>query len=116
TTTLADIVSYSGRQYVRPLQSRKRSLKVHCGELVIVAQELSNCKLVANLKFQAENLPAGWFNKPDTFLVIYRSNDDGTSSSVVYKSKVSVASTTSTWAAFQLRLRTLCNGDFHRVL
>ncbi|KAJ6650060.1 Copine-8, partial [Pseudolycoriella hygida] len=110
-TTLADIVSFSGRQFVGNLSGIPgRSL----GQIIIVTEEIASCKQIAKIKFAARNLPKlSWFSSNDPFLVISRSNEDG-SSSVVFKTEMCHGTQNPTWPSFTARVTTLCNGDYDR--
>lgn len=114
-TTLAEIVSFASRQYVRPLHGSPD--KRNCGEIIIVTEELSSCKQIVQMQFAAEGLPralCGLF-RPDPFLVISRSNEDGTFS-VVIKSEPVRSSKSPVWLPINMRVRTLCNGDYERTI
>ncbi len=114
-TSLAEIVSFASRQYVRPLSGGPD--KRNSGEIVIVTEELSSCKQIVQLQFAAEGLPravCGLF-RPDPFLVISRSNEDGTFS-VVIKSEPVRSNKAPVWLPINMRVRTLCNGDYERTI
>lgn len=78
-TTLAEIVSFASRQYIRPLEGMPG--KKNCGEIIIVTEEMSTCKQIVQMQFAAESLPRFFCKlvKPDAFLVLSRSNEDGKS-------------------------------------
>ena len=118
-TTMAEIVvGFRGRQYVQRLTGNANVNK-NRGEIIIVAEELSSCKLVAQLQFSAEYLPRQWWPgllRPDAFLVLSRCNEDGKSWSVVAKSNVARSTTNPVWAPISISVRTLCNGDFERTI
>lgn len=110
-TTLGDLVSISGRQFIGKLTGVPNR---NCGEIVIVTEEVSRCKQIAEIQFRAENLhklSRIWKNDP--FLVISRSNEDG-SHSVVMKTEVAHSTKNPTWQPINIRANTLCNGDFDR--
>lgn len=110
-TNLSDLVSFSGRQFVGKLTGVPNR---DCGEIVIVTEELSGCKQIAHIQFRAENLKKfSWLCSNDPFLVISRSNEDG-SHSVVAKTEVARSTQNPTWTPIQIRATTLCNGDFDR--
>lgn len=114
-TTLAEIVSFASRQYVRRLSGMPD--KKNWGEIIIVTEELSSCKQIVQLQFAAEDLRrtfCGLF-RPDPFFVISRSNEDGTFS-VVIKSEPVRHSRHPTWLPITMRVRTLCNGDYERTI
>ncbi|XP_054163234.1 copine-8-like [Oppia nitens] len=112
-TTLAEIVAFSGRQFVGKLTGLpNRDL----GEIVIVIEELSSCKQIVNMKFKAKSLTKScWFWKNDPFLVLTRSNEDSTFS-VVMKSEPIMSSQNPVWLPITMRVRTLCNGDYDRTI
>ncbi len=110
-TTLADIVSFSGRQFVGNLTGVPgRTL----GQIVIVTEEVASCKQIVRIKFGAKKLTKlSWLSSNDPFLVISRSNEDG-SSSVVFKTEMRHGTQNPTWQPFTMRVTTLCNGDYDR--
>ncbi|KAH9425744.1 Copine-9 [Dermatophagoides pteronyssinus] len=113
-TTLAEIVSFASRQYIRTLSGMPNK---NSGTIIIVTEELSSCKQIVQMHFAAENLPrsiCGLF-RPDPFLVISRSNEDGTFS-VVIKSEPVRSSKCPLWLPITMRVRTLCNGDYDRTI
>lgn len=110
-TTLSDLVSHSGRQFVGKLAGVPNR---DCGEIIIVTEEVISCKQIAEIQFSAENLQKlGWFWSNDPFLVISRSNEDG-SYSVVAKTTPVYSTQNPTWVPITIRATTLCNGDFER--
>ncbi|KAI2800772.1 hypothetical protein RDWZM_010533 [Blomia tropicalis] len=114
-TTLAEIVSFASRQYVRPLNGMPD--KKNSGQIIVVTEELSSCKQIVQLQLSAADLPrtfCGLF-RPDPFLVISRSNEDGTFS-VVTKSEPIRSSKAPIWLPINMRVRTLCNGDYERTI
>lgn len=56
-----------------------------------------------------------WLRSNDTFLIISRSNEDG-SYSIVLKTEIAHSSQNPTWDPFTIRATTLCNGDFDRSI
>lgn len=112
-TTLADIVSYSGRQFVGRLTGVPGR---NCGEIVMVTEEVVSCKQIVALEFQARNLKKmGWLWSNDAFLVISRSNEDG-SFSVVLKTELALGTQNPRWRRMVIRVTSLCNGDHDRNL
>lgn len=122
-TILSDIVSHSGTQFVGKLTS---VLAPDCGEIILVAEEVAVCKKIVEVEFKAENLERqSWMKRNDPFLVISRSNEDGSYS--VVKRPGTIESTPSTnpigkfiqstrkpiWK-LTIHLTTLCNGDYER--
>lgn len=58
-TTLGDLVSLSGREFVGKLTGIPNR---NCGEIVIVTEEVSTCKQLAELHFHGEDLlKLSWF-------------------------------------------------------
>lgn len=112
-TTLADIVAYSGRQFIGKLSGNESR---NYGELIIVVEELSSCKQVVEMQFRASSLSKkSWFCQNDPFLVMSRSNEDGTHS-VVAKTEKAVSTQNPLWRPITIRVRTLCNGDYDRSI
>lgn len=112
-TTLADIVSYSGRQFRGKL---KHTTARDAGQIVIVTEEVSACKQSIEMQLQARNLEKQcWIWRNDPFLVISRSNEDG-SFSVVHKTEVDRSTQNPRWKPIRITARTLCNGDHDRSI
>lgn len=112
-TTLADIVSYSGRQFRGKLQHNKAK---DAGEIVIVTEEISSCKRCVQMQLQARSLEKQcWFVRNDPFLVVSRSNEDG-SFSVVLKTEVQRSTQNPRWKPITITARALCNGDEDRSI
>ncbi|XP_031628977.1 copine-8-like [Contarinia nasturtii] len=110
-TTLSELVSLSnGRQFFGKLKGESRQQ----GEIIIVTEELMSCKQIAEIQFRAEHLPKPSFlSSNDPFLVLSRSNEDG-SYSVVAKTETVPGTQNPTWKPITIRATTLCNGDFDR--
>lgn len=112
-TTLADIVSYNGRQFRGKLKNQQSS---NAGHVVIVTEEVSSCKEIIQMSFQATALQKQcWLMRNDPFLVFSRSNEDG-SFSVVMKSEVVNSTQSPKWKPLTIKGRTLCNGDNDRTI
>lgn len=112
-TTLADLVSYFGRQYIRKLLP-KGDKKIDCGQIIVVTEEVSTCKRIAEIQFRATNLPKlNPLIRNDPFLIISRSNEDG-SFSVVIKTDPVRSTQNPIFKPITIRIATLCNGDFER--
>ncbi|RWS30816.1 copine-5-like isoform X4 [Leptotrombidium deliense] len=110
-TTLADIVANKGRQFKRSLTGVSGK---NCGDIIIVVEELSSCKQIVYFQFKALQLKKPvWFLKPDPFLMLWRSNEDG-SYSVVHKTETCKATQYPMWQMTKIQVRTFCNGDFDR--
>lgn len=112
-TTLAEIVSYSGRQFRGKLKNNRSNSS---GHIVIVTEEVSSCKEIIQMTFQANRLEKQcWLIRNDPFLVFSRSNEDGTFS-VVHKTEVVRSTQNPTWKPITIKGRTLCNGDNDRTI
>lgn len=110
-TTVSDIVSFSGNQFVGKLTGIPNR---NCGEIVIVTEEVVSCKQIVHIQFYAEGLSKlSWFCRNDPFLVISKSNEDG-SYSVVIKTERAYSTQNPTWRPITMRVTSLCNGDFDR--
>lgn len=112
-TTLGDLIGKgSGRQFIGKLTGGGRN--TNRGEIIIVAEELTGCKQIAEIHFSAKNLlklSRLWSNDP--FLVISRLNEDG-SYSVVAKTEFAKKTRNPKWKPITIRATALCNGDFDR--
>lgn len=112
-TTLSDIVAYSGRRFTGKLIGPSNR---NYGEIVIVSEEVTSCKEIYEIQFRGENLrKTSFFRRIDSFLVIYRSNEDD-SFSVVARTGTVQSSQNPTWKSLVMRSRTLCNGDLDRCI
>ncbi|XP_031628477.1 copine-9-like [Contarinia nasturtii] len=114
-TTLSDLISYTGRQYIRKLKGMREAKQVDCGQIIIVTEELSSCKQMVEIQFKATNLPKlNPIIRNDPFLVISRSNLYGDSYSVVTKTDPVRSTQNPTFKPISIRIASLCNGDFDR--
>ncbi|XP_032566333.1 copine-5-like [Chiroxiphia lanceolata] len=131
--TLGEIVGAAGGRLERPLtmgtttpHSRGRKPAPasasggipgkKCGTIILVAEELGNCRDVATLQFCANKLDKkDFFGKSDPFLVFYRSNEDGTFT-LCHRTEVVRSSLNPVWAAFAIPVRALCGGDPERAI
>lgn len=121
-TILSDIVSHTGKQFVGKLTS---SLAEDCGEIILVAEEVSICKKIVDIEFKVESLRRqSWLKRNSPFLVISRSNEDG-SYSVVKRPGTIVSARNTFWKSIRttypiwklsIRLTSLCNGDYDRSI
>lgn len=112
-TSLADIVSYSGRQFVGRLTGIPGR---NCGDIVIVTEEVVTCKQIVAFELRAKQLrKQSWLLSNDPFLVISRANEDGTFS-VVLKTEVVYSTQNPKWKRIVIRVTGLCNGDYDRNL
>lgn len=112
-TTLANIVSNSGRQFHGKLIHKTVR---NAGHIIIVTEEVTACKQNIQLEFHAKHLDKlCMFVRNDPFLVLYRSNEDG-SSSVVARTEVVHSTQNPKWQPITTKARTLCNGDYERSI
>ncbi|KFO78727.1 Copine-5, partial [Cuculus canorus] len=87
-----------------------------CGTIILLAEELGNCRDVATLQFCANKLDKkDFFGKSDPFMVFYRSNEDGTFT-ICHKTEVVRNTLNPVWQAFTIPVRALCNGDYDRAI
>lgn len=119
-TILSDIVSHSGKQFVGKLKS---SWAEDCGEIILVAEEVLTCKKMVEILFKTDNLMRqSWLKRNNPFLVISRSNEDGSYSVVKRPGRVETTpnrlwnfSSSPTWK-LSIHLSSLCNGDYDRSI
>lgn len=112
-TTLADIVSSSGHQFRGKLLHKSTH---NAGQIIIVTEEVTNCKQNIKMQFNGKHLEKlSWFARNDPFLMIYRSNEDG-SCSVVARTEVAHHTQNPKWQPISIYARTLCNGDYERSI
>lgn len=122
-TILSDIVAHRGQQFVGKLNS---PLAEDCGEIILVAEEVSACKKLVEIEFKAEKLKRqSWFRGNDPFLVISRLNEDGSYSVVKRPGTIESPRTLMTklpmrrpypiWK-LSIQLTGLCNGDYDRSI
>lgn len=113
-TTLSDLVSYSGRQYIRKLQGMEEK-GVDYGQIIIVTEEVSSCKQIAEIQFQATNLPKQLpLLRSDPFLVLSRKSLQDGSYSVVAKTDPVRSTQNPLFKPINIRIATLCNVDYER--
>ncbi|XP_025940122.1 copine-5-like [Apteryx rowi] len=130
--TLGEIVGSAGSRLEKPLtmgtvtthsRGRKPAPAVSnggipgkkCGTIILLAEELGNCRDVATLQFCANKLDKkDFFGKSDPFMVFYRSNEDGTFT-ICHKTEVVRNTLNPVWQAFAIPVRALCNGDYDRT-
>lgn len=114
-TTLSELVATHGYESNGKLISEIDGVNYQeCGEITIVTVELASCKKVVEIEFRAENLPkTSWFSSMKAFLLIYRSNEDGSYSAVMNTEPVHFTQNP-TWHPFSIAVSALCNGDFDR--
>ncbi|XP_053854418.1 copine-5-like isoform X1 [Vidua macroura] len=131
--TLGEIVGSAGSRLEKPLtmgtatmhpRGRRSApaasnggiLGKKCGTIILLAEELGNCRDVATLQFCANKLDKkDFFGKSDPFMVFYRSNEDGTFT-ICHKTEVVRNTLNPVWAAFAIPVRALCNGDHDRAI
>ncbi|XP_031989162.1 copine-5-like isoform X3 [Corvus moneduloides] len=131
--TLGEIVGSAGSRLEKPLTMGTASMHPRgrrpapaasnggipgkkCGTIILLAEELGNCRDVATLQFCANKLDKkDFFGKSDPFMVFYRSNEDGTFT-ICHKTEVVRNTLNPVWAAFAIPVRALCNGDHDRAI
>ncbi|KFP84724.1 Copine-9, partial [Acanthisitta chloris] len=87
-----------------------------CGTILLLAEELSNCRDIITMQLCANKLDKkDFFGKSDPFLVFYRSNEDGTFT-ICHKTEVVKNTLNPVWQPFTIPVRTLCNGDYDRTV
>lgn len=117
---LSDLVSYSGRQYIRKLhgpedEAVESGRPTDYGQIIIVTEEVSSCKQIAEIQFRATDLPKQMpVLRNDPFLVISRSNNEDGSYSVVAKTDPVRSTQNPLFKPITIRIQSLCNGDFER--
>uniref|UniRef100_A0A672UBB4 Copine family member 9 n=2 Tax=Australaves TaxID=3073809 RepID=A0A672UBB4_STRHB len=85
-----------------------------CGTILLLAEELSNCRDIVTMQLCANKLDKkDFFGKSDPFLVFYRSNEDGTFT-ICHKTEVVKNTLNPVWQPFTIPVRALCNGDYDR--
>lgn len=113
-TTLSKLVASYGCQSIGKLYGKVDGIGFpDAGEIIIVAEEVATCKLIAEIQLSAEQLPKPWLRNINPFLAISRSNEDGTHS-IVTKVLSEPSPNGFIWRAIKTRLTTLCNGDSDR--
>ena len=107
--TLGEIVSVQSKGFSRRLGGRG-------GTMHVVSEELSGNKEVVRLNFSAKNLDKkDFFGKSDPYMEIGRSTECN-QYTIVHRTEVIKSNLNPTWKPFQLEVRALCNGDYHRDL
>ncbi|NWI36313.1 CPNE9 protein, partial [Picathartes gymnocephalus] len=87
-----------------------------CGTILLLAEELSNCRDIVTMQLCANKLDKkDFFGKSDPFLVFYRSNEDGTFT-ICHKTEVVKNTLNPVWQPFTIPVRALCNGDYDRTV
>ncbi|XP_050169082.1 copine-9 isoform X3 [Myiozetetes cayanensis] len=87
-----------------------------CGTILLLAEELSNCRDIITMQLCANKLDKkDFFGKSDPFLVFYRSNEDGTFT-ICHKTEVVKNTLNPVWQPFTIPVRALCNGDYDRTV
>lgn len=119
---ISDLVSYSGRQYIRKLhgpedKAVESGRPTDYGQIIIVTEEVSSCKQIAEIQFRATDLPKQLpVLRNDPFLVISRSNNEDGSYSVVAKTDPVRSTQNPLFKPITIRIQSLCNGDFEREI
>ncbi|XP_031628608.1 copine-9-like [Contarinia nasturtii] len=114
-TTMSELVSCYAMQITRQLCAKvDGNLYPNRGEITVVAEEATSCKQMAEIEFRAQNLPRSWFRKNKPFLLISRSNEDGSYSVVTNTEPSQTSCRDPVWQKFSIDIATLCNADFDR--
>lgn len=111
-TTVGELISFSGRQFVGRLQGSSKL----SGEIVIVTEEVESCRQIVEIQFRIENLQYDkWFGDTNPFLVLSRLNHDGSFSVIARTEPVNVPEEP-IWKPMIIPATKLCNGDFDRKI
>uniref|UniRef100_A0A8C0VIX7 Copine-5-like n=1 Tax=Cyanistes caeruleus TaxID=156563 RepID=A0A8C0VIX7_CYACU len=114
--TMGTVTMHPRGRRPTPAASNGGILGKKCGTIILLAEELGNCRDVATLQFCANKLDKkDFFGKSDPFMVFYRSNEDGTFT-ICHKTEVVRNTLNPVWAAFAIPVRALCNGDHDRAI
>ncbi|XP_030328859.1 copine-5-like isoform X2 [Strigops habroptila] len=114
--TMGTVTTHSRGRKPAPALSNGGVPRKSCGTIIVLAEELGNCRDVATLQFCANKLDKkDFFGKSDPFLVFYRSNEDGTFT-ICHRTEVARHTLAPVWAAFDIPVRALCNGDPDRTI
>lgn len=112
--TLGEIVSVQGTSFTRPLMKDGGSRNM--GTITVIAEEVSSCKQVVTMQWQAKKLDKkDFFGKSDPFLVFYKANEDG-SFSAVWRTEVIKRNLNPTWRPFSIKNSVLCGADPDRQI
>uniref|UniRef100_A0A8C4M296 Copine family member 9 n=1 Tax=Equus asinus asinus TaxID=83772 RepID=A0A8C4M296_EQUAS len=110
---LGEVIGGQGSRVERPLTGVPGK---KCGTILLIAEELSNCRDIATMQLCANKLDKkDFFGKSDPFLVFYRSNEDGTFT-ICHKTEVVKNTLNPVWQPFSIPVRALCNGDYDRTV
>ena len=112
-TTLADIVAFKGKQFIKPLIGKNRNL--NCGQIIVVVEEVIANKQVLHFTVAGFEIRKTWFMKRDTFLRFWKSNEDGTCC-LVHKSETCWSSADPVFKPISIKVTSLCNGDLDRAI
>ncbi|KAM9325542.1 copine-9 [Gastrophryne carolinensis] len=111
--TLGEIIGSPRSRLEKPLTGIPGK---KCGNIILSAEELSNCRDIVTMQLCANKLDKkDFFGKSDPFLVFYRSNEDGTFT-ICHKTEVVKNTLNPVWQPFTIPVRALCNGDYDRTV
>ena len=110
-TSLAEIVAFKGRQFIKPLIGKKRNL--NCGQIIIVVEEVIYNKQIITFTPACFQLRRNFLSKRSTFIQIWKTNEDG-SNTVVHKTEVHRSSSDPVFNPITIRISLLCSGDVDR--
>merc|ERR1712226_989913 len=110
--SLGEIVAVQSKGFSKKLGGRGGK----GGSIRILSEELSGNKEVARFTFSAKGLDKkDFFGKSDPYLEIGRSTECN-QYAIVHRTEVIKSNLNPNWKQFQLEVRALCNGDYHRDL
>jgi hypothetical protein len=110
--SLGEIVNE--RSFTRPLKYKS---KTNAGTITVQAEELSSDNNLFELKFSGVGLDKKDFlGKSDPYLEFAKSNPDGKSFSVVYRTQYIKNTLDPNWPPFVIESRMLCNNDPERII
>ncbi|XP_064473138.1 copine-8-like isoform X2 [Ornithodoros turicata] len=109
--SLGEVVSVQGTSFTRPLRDHANR---NLGTITVIAEEVSSCKQVITMQWQARKLDKkDFFGKSDPFLVFYKCNEDG-SFSAVWRTEPVMKNLNPTWQPFSIKNSVLCGADMDR--
>ena len=112
--SLGSLVGECGGRYEKELVTKDG--KPQRGRMLISAEEVADSKEVISVQLRGRKLDKkDFFGLSDPFLKLYRCNEDN-SFTAVHKTEVIKNTLNPTWKAFKIPVRTLCNGDYHRII
>ncbi|KAA0203883.1 hypothetical protein HAZT_HAZT009624 [Hyalella azteca] len=93
-----------------------KGCNVSCGNIIIVAEEMSACREEMTIQFIGKNLVNNhWFGKISPFLEFYKANEDN-SFTLVHRTEPVRHCINPVWKDFKAQLRSFCSGDYDRTI